>query len=169
ALVHVILRRRGLASTYVPPVSVVLARGREGYIEGLTRYRAGDFAAWLEHFGAAAATSAHLARGYLGALERLSQSWRERLRLARAPRADAAAWAVIDVLPAHPILTAPVAAAATGRARAAIHQAMADLESAGILLPLSPARRNRAWEAAGLLDLLAGLEAGDLPPSTPPP
>ena len=164
-----ILRRRGLAPAYVPPVSVVLARRRAAYIEGLTRYRTGEVAAWLEHFAAAAATSAQLARGYLSALSALAERWRERLRAVRAPRADAAAWAVIEVLPAHPILTAPVAAAATGRARAAIHQALGDLESAGVLLPLSRARRNRAWEAAGLLDLLAGLDAGELPPTSGQP
>ena len=32
------------------------------------------------------------------------------------------------------------------------------------LVPLSQSQRNRAWEADGLLDLLAGLEAGRVPP-----
>jgi hypothetical protein len=32
-----------------------------------------------------------------------------------------------------------------------------------VLLPLSQARRNQSWEAIGLLDLLAGLEAGEQP------
>ena len=68
-----------------------------------------------------------------------------------------------DMLPAHPILTAPAAAAATGRAKSAIHQAVVQLEEAGVLLPLSSGRRNRSWEAAGLLDLIAGLEAGEPP------
>jgi hypothetical protein len=30
--------------------------------------------------------------------------------------------------------------------------------------PLTQSHRNRVWEAAGLLDLLAGLEAGHVPP-----
>jgi Fic family protein len=34
ALIQVILRRRGIAPTFVPPISVVLARRREQYIEG---------------------------------------------------------------------------------------------------------------------------------------
>lgn len=72
---------------------------------------------------------------------------------------------MIDVLPAHPIITTPVAAAATGRAKSAIHQAIAELEEAGVLLPLSASKRNRSWEAAGLLEILAGLEAGELPTS----
>jgi hypothetical protein len=56
-----------------------------------------------------------------------------------------------------------VAAAATGRAKAAIHQALGQLTECGVLKPLSTARRNRAWEAAGLLDLLEDLEAGRPP------
>ena len=73
-------------------------------------------------------------------------------RARAAPRADAAAWALIDVLPAHPIITAPVAAAVTHRAKAAIYQALSELQDAGVLVPLSPSRRNQSREAVGLLD-----------------
>ena len=163
ALIHVVLRRRRLAPAYVPPISVVLASQRDNYIEGLTCYREGQLDRWLEHFAAAAARSAQLATAYLEAVGDLMERWRQRLAGARAPRADAAAWAVIDVLPAHPVITAPVAVAATGRAKAAIHQAIGELAGADVLLPLSASRRNRSWEAAGLLDLLGNLEAGELP------
>jgi len=61
------------------------------------------------------------------------------------------------------VITAPVAAAATGRAKAAIHHAITQLTEAGVLIPLSESKRNRSWEAAGILDLLEGLEAGDPP------
>jgi hypothetical protein len=37
---------------------------------------------------------------------------------------------------------------------------MEQLAVAGVLEPVSASRRNRAWEAHGLLDLLAGLDAG---------
>ena len=35
----------------------------------------------------------------------------------------------------------------------------------GVLIPLSASRRNRAWEAEGLLDLMGGLESGVMPAS----
>jgi hypothetical protein len=38
--------------------------------------------------------------------------------------------------------------------------AVDQLVDAGVLRPLSESKRNRAWEATGLLDLLSGLEAG---------
>ena len=65
-----------------------------------------------------------------------------------------------DLLPAHPIITGPVAVAASGRSRGPVYDALEQLLEAGILLPLSTSRRNRSWEAAGLLRLLEALEAG---------
>jgi len=167
ALIHVILRRRRVAPEYLPPISVILAKAKDRYIDGLTAFRGDGLGAWIEQFASAAAGAAHLAHAYVQAVDALAAHWRERLTATpSAPRRGAAAWAVIEILPAHPMLTAPVAAAATGRAKAAIYQAIEQLESAGVLVPLSESRRNQAWEAAGLLDIIAGLEAGQLPPRT---
>ena len=77
-----------------------------------------------------------------------------------APRSDSAAWSVIDVLPAHPVVTVAVATAATGRTKAAVNNAVAELADAGVLTPLSDSKRNRAWEAVGLLDLIVSVETG---------
>jgi Fic family protein len=160
ALLHVLLRRRGLAPSYVPPVSVVLAANKDRYIHGLTQYRDGDLEAWLERFAVATAQAANLAERYLGRVEELQDVWRERLRDHADLRADAAAWAVIEELPGHPVNTGPVATAVTGRSKSSTAVAVAHLVDTGILLPLSESKRNRAWEANGLLDLLAELEAG---------
>lgn len=165
ALIHVVLRRRGIALEYVPPISVVLAAGRDRYIAALMRFRDDRVSEWVEHFAAAAASAAQLASSYLYAVQALAGRWRERLSASpHPPRSDAAAWAIIDLLPAHPLITAPVAAAVTGRSKPATYQGLEELESAGVLVPLSQAQRNRVWEADGLLDLLAGLEAGRVPP-----
>jgi len=165
ALIHVVLKRRGVAPAYVPPISVILAAAKDRYIEGLTRFREDEdgVLVWIERFASAAAWSAALAGKYLGEVQALQGRWREQLKAASAPRADAAAWSVIDVLPAHPVITAPVAVAATGRSRAPIYEAITQLEAAGVLIPLSESIRNRSWEAVGLLNLVAGLEAGQMP------
>ena len=116
---------------------------------------------WVEHFAAAAAGAAKLADRYLQSVNRLLDSWRARLcASSHVPRADAAAWAVIDVLPAHPVLTAPVAAAATGRGKAPVYDAIRQLVVAGVLEPLSRSARNQSWEAVGLLGLLSAMEQG---------
>ena len=46
-----------------------------------------------------------------------------------------------------------------GRSKSSTTVAFDQLADAGILLPLSESKRNRAWEASGLLDILADLEA----------
>lgn len=160
ALIHVILRRRGLAPSYVPPISVVLAGSKDRYIKGLTGFRKDAVGEWIEQFAVAAAQSASLAERYLGFVEDLQATWRAQLRQHTELRADAAAWAIIDQLPGHPVISVPVATTATGRAKSSTAVAVDQLVDAGILVPLSSSRRNRSWEAVGLLDLLAGLDAG---------
>jgi Fic family protein len=161
ALIHVLLRRRGLAPSYVPPISVLLARNKAAYIAGLTAFREGDLALWLERFSVAAAQSAALARRYLDSALELKVSWRQALAASpTAPRADAAAWALIDVLVGQPVVNLPVAVALTGRVKSSVNAAIGQLVNVGVLIPLSEAARNRSWEAAGLLDLIAGLEGG---------
>ncbi|MDE2864905.1 MAG: Fic family protein [Gemmatimonadota bacterium] len=164
ALVQVVLRRRGIAPRYVPPISVILASERDAYIEGLGRFRFGDPVQWVAGFAEAAARAAALASRYLGAVRDLQDQWRHQLAAGPNPRADAAAWAVIDALPAHPVMSAADAIADTERAPSAVHAAVRQLVNAGVLIPLSRSKRNRLWEAAGLLELVEGLEAGR-PPS----
>jgi hypothetical protein len=56
-----------------------------------------------------------------------------------------------------------VVAAVTGRAKGRVYEGIEQLVSAGVLLPLTSGRRNRWWEADGLLELIGRLEAGELP------
>lgn len=160
-MIHIILRRRGVAPSYVPPVSVVFAGQKAGYIEGLVRFRENDVEDWIERFAAATARAARLAERYLERVALLQERWRIRLRRRTSLRADAAAWAVIDQLPGYPVISLPVATAVTGRSKSSTAVAIDQLADAGILLPMSASKRNRAWEADGLLDLLAGLERGE--------
>ena len=162
-LVQIVLLRRGIAPAYVPPISVILAAERDAYIAGLGEFRFGDPVRWVAKFAAAAARAATLATRYLEAVRDLQAEWRHLLASAANPRADAAAWAVIEVLPARPVISTAGAIAATGRAKSAVHAAVRQLVDAGVLLPLSTSRRNRLWEASGLLDLVEGLEAGRAP------
>ena len=160
ALVQVVLRRRGLTPAFVPPISVVLARDKDRYLTGLTLFREDRVADWIETFAAATAEAATLAVHYTTRVGELQDEWRERLRQGPNPRVDAAAWNLITVLPAHPIVTVPVAVAATGRTKPAVANGIEQLEAAGILTRLTESARNRAWEAEGLLDLVVGLESG---------
>jgi len=159
ALVQVILRRRGIAPDYVPPISVVLAADKNSYIAGLVAFRESREDELLEVFAVAAVRAADLAASYLTRVEELQDAWREQLR-GLVKREDAAAWLLIAELPGLPIISTAVGMARTGRSRPRVQEAIDQLVDAGVLLPLSEGRRNRQWEAAGMLDLLADLEAG---------
>jgi Fic family protein len=160
ALVQVLLRRRGLAPAFVPPISVALARDKGRYIRGLTFFREDRIAEWLGIFASATAQAVTLAVQYTYLVAELHNRWRMQLRESTSPRADAAAWAIIDILPAHPVVSVQVAVAATKRTKPAVNDAIQELVSAGVLKPISESKRNRSWESVGLLDLIVELEAG---------
>ena len=163
ALIHVVLRRRGMTPQYVPPISIVLASSKDRYVEGLLNFREGDFIGWLTTFASAATQSANLANVYLGEVEMLQKEWRAMLARSANPRSDAAAWKIIDALPAHPMITVALAVAVVGRTKAAVNEAMSQLELAGVLIREWQSQRNRTWEAIGLLNLLSDLESGVTP------
>lgn len=163
ALVHVVLRRRGIAPFYVPPVSVAIAATRSRYVDALTSFRFARIESWIEYFADAAARSAHMAQKYLEAVQDLRSGWEAKVRqLPDAPRSDSTVWEIIEILPAHPMITVATAAEATKRSKPATNQAFESLQQAGVLVPASKSRRNRSWEADGLLDLIADLENGTL-------
>ena len=99
----------------------------------------------------------------LASVELLQAGWREQVRSRSNPRSDAAAWGLIKVLPAHPIITVAVGVAATERTKPAVSNGISELQNAGVLTPLTTSSRNRAWEATGLLDLIEELGSGDWP------
>ncbi|MEP6780952.1 MAG: Fic family protein [Gemmatimonadaceae bacterium] len=159
ALVHIVLKRRGIAPRFLPPISVIFANAKDRYIHGLNSFRGAGVNEWIEQFASATFQSAKLAQSYLGSVRTLQSHWRDALASSNAaPRADAAAWTIIDQLPAHPMISAPVAVAITNRAKTRVYEAIDQLTNAGVLIPLSTGRRNRWWEASGLLDLIGQLE-----------
>jgi Fic family protein len=158
ALVQVILRRRRIAPDYVPPISVVLAADKGRYIDGLTAFRESRENEWLEMFAVATTRAAELATSYMTQVQTLQEEWKERLQ-GIVKRKDASAWLLVQELPGHPIISTAVGVALTGRTKPRVQQAIDQLVEAEVLIPVSGGRRNRQWEAAGLLDVLSDLES----------
>jgi len=172
ALIHVVLRRRGLAPRYVPPVSLVLAADAPAYVAGLTAFREGDAASWCRVFAEAIERAAREASELATRLAELQEKWRER---AGRPRSHSSAEALIVELPAHPIVTVATAQKLLGRSKQAVNEAIALLAEKGVLHPVTLARRNRAWEARELFALIDDVESelatpeGDAEPAPPAP
>jgi Fic family protein len=165
ALIHVLLRRRGLVTTVLPPVSLVLATWSGAYVEGLTatRYRAAPTAPeatdglnrWISLFAAAITRSVGDAETYETTVRAIQDRWRAALGKVRS---DSAALRLIDVLPGTPVVTVQHAATLIGRSNQATNEAMRQLERAGVLQQTTVGRRNRAFEAPELIAAFTDLE-----------
>ena len=180
ALIHVILRRRGLAAHVLPPVSLVLATWSDEYVSALmdTRYRGrsdspaarSSLDRWIGLFAAASTRAVHDAELYETSVVELQDSWRARLGRVRA---GSALDRLIDALPGAPVVTVQSAASLIGRSEQAVNEAIPRLVEAGILRQTTVGRRNRAFEATELIDTFTDLErrlaspAGDTKSSAP--
>jgi Fic family protein len=165
AIIHTLMRRRGLAPRFVPPVSLVLATNATRYVEGLTAYRQGDIAAWCTFFTRALLSATEHAKRLNEQLQALQVRWREVLN---QPRSHSAVEKLIQALPAQPVLDLHVAASLTGGSEEAARRALNELEAAGILSTVQVGKkRNRIWEARGLLELVDTFEWEMAEPTRP--
>lgn len=165
ALIHVVLRRRGLTQLVVPPVSLVLATNAQRYIEGLTAYRAGDPIAWCTFFTRALRSATEHARDFNQRLANMQEDWRA---AAGHPRANSAAERLIRALPGQPIVDLRAAVALTGGSDEGARKALNELERAGVLSPVVVGKKkNRMWEARELLTLVDGFEWDLATPTRP--
>ncbi|MFN2468459.1 MAG: Fic family protein [Gaiellaceae bacterium] len=167
ALIHAVLRRRGVAPRYVPPISLVLAGRADAYVAGLTAYRQGAENDWYELFADTLETASHLARGLAQRVAVLQQQWFEQ---AGRPRPQSGAKKLIDAMPGYPVVDARTAQEITGSAsRETARTAIIRLTEAGVLRELSTGRsRNRLWESVGLFDLLDSFERDLMPANHAP-
>jgi len=165
ALIQVVIRRRGLAPRYVPPISLALATALRDYIAGLTAFRylgeptsviAQDGSAtWIATFASATTRAVKDAHELAADIEALEHRWREQ---AAPVRKNSAADLLLGVLPSASILTVSTAAQLIGRSFQAADLAVAHLVRTGVLQQRKLGRRNRAFEAVGLVDALTDIE-----------
>jgi Fic family protein len=165
ALIHFVLRRRGLATRVLPPISLVLATWAKDYVEGLqaTRYRgpASSSAAqeginlWVARFAAACVRAVDDAASFERRAQLLQDEWREKLG---AVRANSAADLLLRALPGAPLITVKSAAALIERTFPAANDAIKKLVDSGILRPVKVGRRNRAFEVPDVIDAFTALE-----------
>ena len=154
-LIHVVLRRRGVARI-LPPVSIVLAADAARYIGGLEDYRAGRLADWVGHFSAAVGASAQAAQA-LG--DRLSSLTTQLLERAGPLRSDAVARRIVESLPSCPIVSAESVAEACTVTPTSARRALNQLAEAGVMqLTRVGRRRDREWACDALFDVLDAFE-----------
>ncbi len=154
-LIHVILRRRGIAPRFVPPVSVVLAARTNQYIGGLEAYRGGQVAEWCASFAGACERAARLSVELAETIRALQATWYER---AGKPRRDSAAVRIITLLPAQPIASAATMRAAIGASHRRALDGLKMLAEAGVVRQISEGDYDRQFAADELFELIESFE-----------
>jgi Fic family protein len=164
-LIHLVLRRRGLATRVLPPISLVLATWARDYIDGLTatRYRGpatGEAARvglnrWIGTFAGSCVRAAEDAASFEHRVEQIESQWRVQLGQIRA---GSATDLLLRALPGAPILSARGAAELIGRSFPQANEAIGRLLSAGVLTQISVGKRNRAFEARDIINAFTDLE-----------
>lgn len=166
ALIHVILRRRGVAPAFVPPISLVLATWSHDYITGLNAFRHMSPAdsverslaahTWVRTFAGATLRACNDAQTYATRIDSLVREWRSSLGTVRK---GSALDLLIDVLPGVPLLTVESAAGLIDRSDVAAGAAINRLVDAGILTQRNIGKqRYRIFEAPTVLELFTSLE-----------
>jgi Fic family protein len=165
AIIHLVLRRRGLAGRVLPPVSLVLATFARDYLAGLTATRylgppdsseaGAGINRWVATFASACTRSVADATDFELRAAQLGAGWRDRLGRVRA---NSATDLLIRRLAGAPVLTVESAAALIGRSYNPANEAIQRLVEANILRQITIGRRNRAYEAREIIDAFTDLE-----------
>lgn len=166
ALIHMILRRRGLTSRVTPPVSLVLATFFKDYIAGLTatHYEGEPFSAeaisgtnkWVETFAAACRRSVKDANLFEQRIHEVQAKW---LASVGHVRSNSAVERLITILPGAPLVTSTGVAKLLDITLPPALQAIERLVEAGVLSPTKVGRkRGQVYEAREVIDTFTALE-----------
>jgi Fic family protein len=165
ALIHMVLRRRGMAPRVLPPVSLVLATWAADYMAALTatRYRGSPTSPaaheglnrWVGLFATATRRAVADATAFEERMADLETTWRTKLGRMRK---NSATDLLLAALPAAPVLTVQGAASLIGRSVQAANEAVSRLEEGGVLHQVTVGKRNRAFEARQLMRAFTDLE-----------
>jgi len=139
-----------------PPVSVFIARDPGGYLSGLHRFRTDALDGWVSWFAGVLANSAQATLTLVDDIGVLLDAWASRLSDLRV---DATARRLAAVLPAVPVLCAPLVVERLGVSHPAARGAIGDLADRGILAslhrkPTGPGRPPTWYVAPEVLELV---------------
>jgi Fic family protein len=165
AIIHVMLRRRGVAPSWCPPVSLVLATLKTDYMRVLDGFHsesapespeaAAGVDEWVSFFARACTRSVEDAMLFEERVGALQADWRQRL----APvRRGSSVDLLIDALPRTAILTVNEAARILDRSFTAANAAIDELVKAKVLRQVSIGKRNRAFESPEVIAAFTQLE-----------
>ena len=151
ALVHAMLRAKGLTRHVTVPLSAGLLADTDAYFDALSAYRRGSLDEIVTRFGEAAFAAVDNGRHLVRDLREVRSGWEQRVRARRGT----ATWRVADLLVRRPVIDVPFVVAELGVARQNVYRTVEPLVAAGVLTP-SGSGRTLSWRAD---EVLAAVDA----------
>lgn len=150
ALVHVMLRERGLTTAAALPISAGLLGDLDAYFGALDAYRNGDAEPIVDLFAQAALDSVARGQWLAAELDSARAEWDQML----SARSDALAWQVLPLLVQRPVLTTSMVSSEFDVSAETARNALERLEADGIVVSAQLDKRKRAWRSPEVLELL---------------
>jgi Fic family protein len=150
ALIHSLLRGKGLTRRVTVPVSAGLLAATGRYFEALTVYRDGDPEPIVERLSSASFAAINNGRALVDELRAVRASWDEAI----SARRGATAWRLADLLLSQPVVDSPLAQRQLRVTAPAALGAIGQLVEAGVLVKISGDQRYRRYSAPRVLEAL---------------
>ena len=155
ALIHALIRGKGLARHVTVPLSAGLLVDVPSYFRALDAYREGDPEPIVSQLVEAAFAGITNGRALVAELEGIREAWRGRIKA----RQGSNAWRITEVLFTHPVVDAGLLARLTGIAPGNVYRPLEALLEAGVLTESTNRRRGRMWRSDEVLRALDAFAA----------
>jgi Fic family protein len=152
ALLHAMLKHRGVATNVTVPVSAGLLANVRNYHDALTAYRAGDPEKIIVVTAEASFRAIDNGTTLANDVMAITEGWASKV----TARGDSAVWPVLDLLARQPVINAAVLETKLGLDYRRQKRALDALEEAGIVVGVDKYKKGRFWRAP---DMLAALDA----------
>ncbi|MEZ5218001.1 MAG: Fic family protein [Ilumatobacteraceae bacterium] len=150
ALVHAMLRHRGITRAVTVPISAGLLVDTGAYFDALGDYRAGHLEPIIRQMTDASFDALGNAQQMIDELDAVHDDWNSRI----AARSDSSVWPLTRLLGEPPAVTSTLVADRLGVSIPAALNAIGRLEDAGIVVNAKGQERNRAWVAVDVIAVL---------------
>ena len=154
ALIAMVLRQRGVASSVVIPSASAMLADIDAYFSALASYRAGDAEVLVRYLADCTAHATSEAAVSAENLRDLAARWGERVR----PRRGSSSAALVQSVLARPVLDISAARQLTGSTAARTYAALDRLVEHDVLREVTGGGRNRIWVAGEVMDEIADLD-----------
>lgn len=154
ALMHAMLRGKGLVRNVTVPISAGLLVNVDEYFDALTAFRNGDPGAIVRQVAGAAYAAIANGRQLVQDIRTIRQDWGGRGHARR----DAATWRIADLLLRHPVVNLGLITRELGVVAPNVYRSIEPLIAAGVLTS-SGRQRDRVWRAQEVLTAIDAFAA----------